>query len=288
MSTGKAGVIVAPDGADSAGAASKSRMASSRSLLSGRHRTGSHRRRITRPILCSMTSSTTSFTISCSRYTETRRWPGRARQPSASRSWPPTPQSPPRQDQTSASKPMLPFTKMGRSPSRKPPQDDARDSLPSVPSPRLLHPTDGKGARKPDPGVIYCKKYPYIEKQGYDIYGQNMGCAGARPRQEEEGYGEEAGPERRLPFPDTRRYKCEGPAPECAQLPQRDVQQVQEVYPGNSAEQPHGIVHREQRAQRQPCGGTEAQQRRKQRGQPGRRYTTEQPEGHTVAGKPCG
>lgn len=38
--------------------------------------------------------------------------------------------------------------------------------------PRLLYPTDGKGARKPDPGVIYCKKHPYIEKPGFDIYGQ--------------------------------------------------------------------------------------------------------------------
>ncbi|KAB5547223.1 hypothetical protein GE09DRAFT_203695 [Coniochaeta sp. 2T2.1] len=38
--------------------------------------------------------------------------------------------------------------------------------------PRLLYPTDGKGARKPDPGVTYCKKHPYIEKKGFDIYGQ--------------------------------------------------------------------------------------------------------------------
>lgn len=38
--------------------------------------------------------------------------------------------------------------------------------------PRLLYPTDGKGAQKPDPSIIYCKKHPYIEKSGYDIYGQ--------------------------------------------------------------------------------------------------------------------
>ncbi|KAH8662309.1 hypothetical protein BX600DRAFT_481842 [Xylariales sp. PMI_506] len=38
--------------------------------------------------------------------------------------------------------------------------------------PRLLYPTDGKGSRKPDPSIIYCKKHPYIEKPGYDIYGQ--------------------------------------------------------------------------------------------------------------------
>jgi hypothetical protein len=44
--------------------------------------------------------------------------------------------------------------------------------------PRLLYPIDGKGARKPDPGVIYCKKYPYIEKPGYDIYGQTWVAPG--------------------------------------------------------------------------------------------------------------
>jgi hypothetical protein len=38
--------------------------------------------------------------------------------------------------------------------------------------PRLLYPTDGKDARKPDPSIIYCKKRPYIDKPGYDIYGQ--------------------------------------------------------------------------------------------------------------------
>ncbi|CEJ86797.1 Putative Transcriptional activator [[Torrubiella] hemipterigena] len=39
--------------------------------------------------------------------------------------------------------------------------------------PRLLHPTEGKGARKPDPNVVYCKKHPYIQKVGCDIYGQS-------------------------------------------------------------------------------------------------------------------
>lgn len=38
--------------------------------------------------------------------------------------------------------------------------------------PRLLYPTEGKGARKPDPSIIYCKKHPYIDKPGFDIYGQ--------------------------------------------------------------------------------------------------------------------
>ncbi|KAI0475954.1 hypothetical protein GGR56DRAFT_444923 [Xylariaceae sp. FL0804] len=44
--------------------------------------------------------------------------------------------------------------------------------------PRLLYPTDGKGSRKPDPSVIYCKKYPYIDKPGYDIYGQTWVAQG--------------------------------------------------------------------------------------------------------------
>ncbi|KAL6694773.1 hypothetical protein J3F84DRAFT_53980 [Trichoderma pleuroticola] len=39
--------------------------------------------------------------------------------------------------------------------------------------PRLLYPTDGKGARKPDPTIVYCKKHPFIEKAGCDIYGQS-------------------------------------------------------------------------------------------------------------------
>lgn len=44
--------------------------------------------------------------------------------------------------------------------------------------PRLLHPTDGKGAKKPDPTVIYCKKQPYIDKIGCDIYGQSWVAPG--------------------------------------------------------------------------------------------------------------
>lgn len=38
--------------------------------------------------------------------------------------------------------------------------------------PRLLYPTDGVGAREPDPTITYCKKTPFIQKEGYDIYGQ--------------------------------------------------------------------------------------------------------------------
>lgn len=44
--------------------------------------------------------------------------------------------------------------------------------------PRLLYPTDGKGARKPDPNVVYCKKHPYIDKVGCDIYGQSWVAPG--------------------------------------------------------------------------------------------------------------
>jgi hypothetical protein len=40
--------------------------------------------------------------------------------------------------------------------------------------PRLLHPTDGNGARKPEPGVEYCKKRPFIDKPHHDIYGQTF------------------------------------------------------------------------------------------------------------------
>ncbi|KAL5598335.1 uncharacterized protein BROUX77_006169 [Berkeleyomyces rouxiae] len=38
--------------------------------------------------------------------------------------------------------------------------------------PRLHHPVDGKGAQKPDPSVIYCKRMPFIDKPNHDIYGQ--------------------------------------------------------------------------------------------------------------------
>ncbi|TVY86288.1 hypothetical protein LAWI1_G008413 [Lachnellula willkommii] len=44
--------------------------------------------------------------------------------------------------------------------------------------PRLLYPTDGNGARKPEPGVEYCKKRPYIDKPYHDIYGQTFQMEG--------------------------------------------------------------------------------------------------------------
>jgi hypothetical protein len=39
---------------------------------------------------------------------------------------------------------------------------------------RLLHPTDGNGAQKPEPGIEYCKKRPFIDKAYHDIYGQTF------------------------------------------------------------------------------------------------------------------
>ncbi|PQE21322.1 transcriptional activator protein [Rutstroemia sp. NJR-2017a WRK4] len=38
--------------------------------------------------------------------------------------------------------------------------------------PRLLQPTDGIGAKRPEPGKEYCKKKPFIEKAYHDVYGQ--------------------------------------------------------------------------------------------------------------------
>ncbi|KAI1001848.1 hypothetical protein K3495_g6353 [Podosphaera aphanis] len=40
--------------------------------------------------------------------------------------------------------------------------------------PRLLHPTTGRGARQPDPGVEYCKRKPFIDKDYYDVHGQTF------------------------------------------------------------------------------------------------------------------
>lgn len=53
------------------------------------------------------------------------------------------------------------------------PLQTTKDILcPKCKRPRLLHPTDGNGARKPEPGVEYCKKPYFIEKEHFDIYGQ--------------------------------------------------------------------------------------------------------------------
>lgn len=82
--------------------------------------------------------------------------------------------------------------------------------------PRLLYPTDGKGARKPDPGGIYCKKQPYIDKPGYDIYGQTwvpQGPGRGKKKKDMEKKLDETGtPEQRpanvLSFPSATCIKC--------------------------------------------------------------------------------
>ncbi|KAM4065204.1 helix-turn-helix domain-containing protein [Hirsutella rhossiliensis] len=84
--------------------------------------------------------------------------------------------------------------------------------------PRLLHPTDGKGARKPDPAVAYCKKHPYIEKPGCDIYGQSWVAPGPgrgkkKKDMEKKGDGTDSpAPEQRPPnvlsFPSATCSKC--------------------------------------------------------------------------------
>ena len=82
--------------------------------------------------------------------------------------------------------------------------------------PRLLYPTDGKGARKPDPGGIYCKKHPYIDKPGYDIYGQTWvpqgPGRGKKKKDMEKKLDESGAPEQRpanvLSFPSATCIKC--------------------------------------------------------------------------------
>lgn len=44
--------------------------------------------------------------------------------------------------------------------------------------PRLLAPVEGRGAQKPNSEIIYCKRHPYIDKPGYDIYGQTWVAPG--------------------------------------------------------------------------------------------------------------
>lgn len=84
--------------------------------------------------------------------------------------------------------------------------------------PRLLYPTDGKGARKPDPTVVYCKRHPYIEKPGCDIYGQSWVAPGPgrgkkKKDVEKKGDGTDSpAPEQRPPnvlsFPSATCGKC--------------------------------------------------------------------------------
>jgi hypothetical protein len=82
--------------------------------------------------------------------------------------------------------------------------------------PRLLHPIDGKGAMKPDPTVIYCKKQPYIDKVGCDIYGQSWVAPGPgrgkKKKDMEKKDPESSTPDQRPPnvlsFPSATCSKC--------------------------------------------------------------------------------
>ncbi|PNP44886.1 hypothetical protein TGAM01_v206420 [Trichoderma gamsii] len=80
--------------------------------------------------------------------------------------------------------------------------------------PRLLYPTDGKGARKPDPTVVYCKKHPFIEKPGCDIYGQSwVGPGPGRGKKKKDSDkkddgGSEQRPPNVLSFPSATCSKC--------------------------------------------------------------------------------
>ena len=84
--------------------------------------------------------------------------------------------------------------------------------------PRLLHPTDGKGAKKPDPTVLYCKKHPYIDKPGCDIYGQSWVGPGPgrgkkkKDMEKKDGVDTPTGSEQRPPnvlsFPSATCSKC--------------------------------------------------------------------------------
>ena len=40
--------------------------------------------------------------------------------------------------------------------------------------PKLYYPTAGKNARTPDSSKKYCTKHPYIDRDGYDIYGKPL------------------------------------------------------------------------------------------------------------------
>ncbi|KPM39672.1 hypothetical protein AK830_g6863 [Neonectria ditissima] len=80
--------------------------------------------------------------------------------------------------------------------------------------PRLLHPTEGKGSKKPDPSIIYCKKHPYIDKVGCDIYGQSwVGPGPGRGKKKKDvEKNDSPAPEQRPPnvlsFPSATCSKC--------------------------------------------------------------------------------
>ena len=78
--------------------------------------------------------------------------------------------------------------------------------------PRLLAPTDGKGAQKPDPSIIYCKRHPYIDKPGCDIYGQSWVAPGPGRGKKKKDVEKTETPEQRpanvLSFPSATCSKC--------------------------------------------------------------------------------
>lgn len=79
--------------------------------------------------------------------------------------------------------------------------------------PRLLHPTDGLGSKKPDPAITYCKKHPFINKAGCDIYGQSWVQPGpGRGKKKKDMEKENPTPEQRPPnvlsFPSATCSKC--------------------------------------------------------------------------------
>jgi len=54
--------------------------------------------------------------------------------------------------------------------------------------PRLVSPPIGPAGQQPDPSIEYCKRKPYIDKPGHDIYGQPFGTTGrAKPTKKPKG-----------------------------------------------------------------------------------------------------
>ncbi|KFA62312.1 hypothetical protein S40285_06527 [Stachybotrys chlorohalonatus IBT 40285] len=95
------------------------------------------------------------------------------------------------------------------------PIETTKDILcPKCHLPRLLSPIDGKGAEKPDPTITYCKKQPYIDKLGCDIYGQSwVGPGPGRGKKKKDmEKKEDSTPDQRPPnvlsFPSATCSKC--------------------------------------------------------------------------------
>jgi ribonuclease P/MRP protein subunit POP1 len=52
--------------------------------------------------------------------------------------------------------------------------------------PRLMHPIMGKGMQKPDLTREYCKKYPFVQEKGHDVYGNPFPTDMAKSKKERE------------------------------------------------------------------------------------------------------